>query len=140
MPIFMITQAISNMNEVNTVGEKEEKELKQLTWEILGIIFAFIPFLNELTPEIEGLDLVLSFINVGANIALGIQDIVANPESAPMEIFGLLTAGGVRDEDEFASMAATRRDITDDDIGKIGTTFKKLDTELQGIITKACKA
>ncbi|CAM6003085.1 unnamed protein product [Sphagnum balticum] len=129
------------MNEVKTVGEKEEKELKQqLTWEILGIIFAFIPFLNELTPEIEGLDLVLSFIDVGANTALGIQDIVANPESAPMEIFGLLTAGGARDEDDFASMAATRRDITEDDIGKIGTTFKKLDTKLQGIITKACKA
>jgi glucan 1,3-beta-glucosidase len=42
------------MNEVKTVDEKEEKELKeQLTWEILGIIFTFIPFLDELTVATE---------------------------------------------------------------------------------------
>ncbi|KUJ15980.1 pectin lyase-like protein [Mollisia scopiformis] len=142
MPVFLIVQAISDMNEVKTVGQQEEKELKQqLTWEILGIIFAFIPFLDDLTPEIEGLDLVLSFVDAGANTALAIADIVANPMSAPMEIFGLLTGGGVRDEDDFASMAATRKEeVTEADIGKIGTTFEKLDTALQSLITKGCKA
>jgi len=141
MPVFLITQAISDMNEVKTVGEKEEKELQvQLTLEILGIIFALIPFLGELTPEIEGLDLVLSVVDAAGNTALAIQGIVADPMSAPMEIFGLLTAGGTRDEDEFSEMSATRKGISEDDIGKIGTTFQKLDGQLQSIVSKVCKA
>ena len=102
----------------------------QFTLKILSIVFAFIPFLGELTPKIEGLDLVLSFVDVRVNTALAIQDIVSSPESAPMGDFGLLTVAGTRDEDDFAEMAATQRDISEDDIGKIGTTFKKLDDEL----------
>lgn len=141
MPVFIIIQAVNDMNEVKTIGKKEEKEMQlELTLEILGIIFAFIPFLDELTPEIEGLDLVLSAVDVAGNVALGIQSIIADPESAPMEILGLLTAGGTRDEDEFASMANTRRGISDNDIAKIGTSFKTLDKDLQNIVSKVCKA
>ncbi|KAE9377716.1 glycoside hydrolase family 55 protein [Stipitochalara longipes BDJ] len=139
MPVFLIVQAINDMNEVKTIGKKEEKEMaEQLTLEILGIIFAFIPFLDELTPEIEGLDAVLQIVDAAGNTALAIQGIVQDPESAPMEILGLLTAGGAKDEEDVASLANTRRGIAGDDIAKIGKTFKSLDDKLQGL-AKACK-
>jgi len=54
MPIYEKMKCRKHMTEVKMVGEKEEKELKEeLTWEILGIIFTFIPFLDELTVTTE---------------------------------------------------------------------------------------
>ena len=42
------------MANVKAVGEKEEAAKKKaLILEVLGIVFAFIPFLDDLTPEIE---------------------------------------------------------------------------------------
>ena len=92
------------------------KQKIDLILEILGIAFIFIPFIDDFTPELEALDGVFATIGEAGNVALGIQGIVANPSSAPMEILGLLTGPGIRTEDDFAKMAAARRSLTEDDL------------------------
>jgi glucan 1,3-beta-glucosidase len=140
MPVFLIVQAIQSMAEVKEVGDKEAAEKKRaLILEILGIVFALIPFLDDLTPAIEGLDGVLGSIAAAGNAASAIQGIIADPSSAPMEILGALTAGGVRDEEDFADMAAARRAISSDDLTKIGATFEKMDSDFHAIIKRDCK-
>ncbi|KAI9742739.1 MAG: hypothetical protein M1818_003468 [Claussenomyces sp. TS43310] len=139
MPVFMIVQAVNDMAEVKAVGEQEEKEKKiALILEILGIVFAFIPFLDDITPEIDILDGVLEIVSTGGNAALAIQGIIADPESAPMEILSALTGGGTREEGDYASMAVTRRGIDTEDLTKIGTSFQSIDADFQNIIKLDC--
>ena len=140
MPVFMIQQAIAAMATVKQIGENKAKQKKiDLIIEILGIAFIFIPFLDDLTPELEALDGVFATIGEAGNVALGIQGIVANPSSAPMEILGLLTGPGIRTEDDFAKMAAARRSLAEDDLSNIGADFKKTDSEFQDIIKPSCR-
>lgn len=139
MPVFMIQQALVSMANVKAVGEKERKQKKiALILEIIGIVLIFIPFLDDLAPELEVLDGILNIVAAAGNVALSIQAIVANPLSAPMEILGLLTAGGFKGQKDFASMAATRRGIASDDLKKIGKLFEDTDAQFQKVIEHAC--
>jgi glucan 1,3-beta-glucosidase len=140
MPVMLLVQAVQDMGQVKQIGQKEQKYLKiQLTLEILGIIFAIIPFLDELTPEIAGVSAVIRFVDVAGNTGLAVQGIVANPESAGLEILGALGGVGFRNEDDFATLAAARRDITEESLAKVGTSFKKLEDGLQGVV-RTCRA
>jgi glucan 1,3-beta-glucosidase len=140
MPVFMIQNAIASMATVKEIGDQEAAEKKRdLILEILGVVFIFIPFLDDLTPELEALDGVFQTVAAAGNVALGIQSIVSNPASAPMEILGLLGGAGVRTEDEFASMAAARRSLSEDDLESLGSDFEKSDTELQKSIRPSCR-
>lgn len=141
MPVFLIVQAVAAMESAKDTAEAQKKKDKTaLILEILGIVFAFIPFIDEFTPELEALDGVFEIVAAAGNVALGIQSIIADPSSAPMDILGILTAGGFKDETDFASMAATRRGIDSDDLTKIGADFKKADDDFQAVIKmKSCK-
>lgn len=131
LPVLIIVQGVNSMAQVKAIGEDEAREKKKnLILEILGILFAFIPFVDVLLPEVEGLEAIIAIVDVAGNAALTIQDIVAHPLSAPMDILGLLTLGGTRYEDDFASMAAKRRGISASDLTKIGTGFKAVDDKL----------
>ena len=139
MPVFMIWQAVNAMANAKSLGQAQAKADKvKLILEILGIVFIFVPFLDDIAPEVEALDGVLNTVAALGNVALSIQAIVADPISAPMELLGLLTAGGTKDEEDFAKMAETRRGIPDDDLGKIGTFFQDTDHEFQDIIELPC--
>ena len=91
------------MPEVKDIGADATKEAKiALALEILGIVFAFIPFVDEVTPEflpiVEG---TFDFLTIGGNVGLEVQSIISNPTSAPMDILGALIGAGVRDEEDF---------------------------------------
>lgn len=61
MPVFMIVQGVNSMAQVKAIGEQEAREKKiNLILEILGIVFAFVPFLDAIAPEIEGLEVTTS--------------------------------------------------------------------------------
>ncbi|RDW56742.1 pectin lyase fold factor [Coleophoma cylindrospora] len=140
MPVFMIQQAVIAMASVKAIGEQEAKQKKiDLILEILGIAFIFIPFLDDLAPELEALDGVFETIATVGNVALGVQSIISDPTSAPMEILGLLTGSGVRTEEDFATMAAARRSLSDQDVTDIGANFKKADTEFQDTVKPSCR-
>lgn len=140
MPVFMLQQAITSMASVKAIGEKQAKEDKiKLVLEILGIAFAFIPFLDDITPELELLDGAFETIAATGNVALGIQSIVSDPTSAPMVLLGLLGGGGLRDEDDFTKAAAARRAVTEDDLESIGKDFKAEQDKFDGLTEPKCR-
>jgi hypothetical protein len=136
----MIQQAIDSMATVKSIGEKEAKEKKiQLILEILGIAFIFIPFLDDLAPELEALDGVFNTISTIGNVGLGIESIVSDPSSAPMALLGLLAGGKLRSDKDFEAAAAARRALTDDDLEKIGSNFQETDSKFQDTIKPSCR-
>ncbi|SPQ22989.1 a8ef266c-8802-41e8-87ee-6caa1a908fce [Thermothielavioides terrestris] len=138
MPVFMIQQALESMAHVKAIGEEQAKRDKiNLILEILGIVFIFVPFLDDVLPEVEALDGIWGLVAAAGNVGLTIQAIIADPESAPVQLLGLLTAGGSRSEEDFAEMAASRRDIGGDVISKIGKTFQDLDNDFQGVVSRS---
>lgn len=95
LPVFMIQQSIASMADVKAIGEKQAKEDKiKLVLEILGIAFAFVPFLDDITPELEILDGAFETVATAGNVALGIQSIVSDPTLAPMVLLDLIAGCG----------------------------------------------
>ncbi|PYH85075.1 exo-1,3-beta-D-glucanase [Aspergillus uvarum CBS 121591] len=140
MPVLMLQQAIASMASVKAIGEKQAKEDKiKLVLEILGIAFAFLPFLDDLTPELELLDGAFETVAATGNVALGIQSIVSDPTSAPMVLLGLIGGGGLRDADDFSAAAAARRAVTEDDLESIGKDFKAEQDKFDGITEPKCR-
>jgi len=52
---------------------------------------------------------------------------------------GLLVGGAGRDTDEIAVMAAERRALTEDEIGKIGDDFKENNDEFEETVQPRCE-
>ncbi|PTB38652.1 hypothetical protein M441DRAFT_49043 [Trichoderma asperellum CBS 433.97] len=140
MPVFMIQQAINSMANAKSLGQQQEKRDRiNLILEILGVVFIFVPFLDDITPELEVFDGIFSTVAAAGNVVLTIQAIIADPTSAPMQLLGLLTAGGTRDEGDSTKMASTRRGISEDDLGKIGSFYKEADDDFQDVIRQSCR-
>ncbi|RFU28181.1 hypothetical protein B7463_g8175, partial [Scytalidium lignicola] len=139
MPVFMISQALEAMTTVKQIGEKEKKAKKiALILEILGIIFAFIPLLDEIAPSLEIADGAFEIVSATGNVALAIQGIVADPASAPMQILSALTLGKGKTTDDFASLAAAKRAISADDLSEIGKDFKASEDEMEATLKQTC--
>ncbi|KAI8307653.1 Glucan 1,3-beta-glucosidase [Colletotrichum sp. SAR11_59] len=143
MPVSLAQQAVESMAQVAAIGEEAaEEEKKELILTILSVVFLVIPFAGEaLGPELDATILtfgrIIDLIGAGGNTALAFYDIAKEPTSAPMEILGLLMAGGLgRDSSEMGKLAKARRDMTEVDLGKIGSIFKKNDDVFQNIIHK----
>ncbi|KAE9573163.1 Glucan 1,3-beta-glucosidase [Colletotrichum fructicola] len=141
MPVSLAQQAVESMAQVAVIGEEAaEEEKKELILTILSVVFLVIPFAGEaLGPELDATILtfgrIIDLIGAGGNTALAFYDIAKEPTSAPMEILGLLMAGGLgRDSSEMGKLAKARRDMTEVDLGKIGAIFKKNDDVIQNII------
>ncbi|KAM0249831.1 hypothetical protein ACHAQJ_008899 [Trichoderma viride] len=57
MPVFMLNQAVAAMQNAKSLGQQYAKEKKiELILEILGAVFAFWPFLDDIAPELELID------------------------------------------------------------------------------------
>ncbi|PWY88961.1 exo-1,3-beta-D-glucanase [Aspergillus heteromorphus CBS 117.55] len=139
LPVFMLNQAVASMASVKAIGEKQAKEDKiKLILEILGIVFAFVPFLDDITPELELLDGAFETVAATGNVALGIQSIVSDPTSAPMVLLGLIAGGGLKDDDDFAETAAAARELTEDDLESIGKDFKEEEESFTDLTKITC--
>ncbi|KAJ0340197.1 hypothetical protein COL922a_003629 [Colletotrichum nupharicola] len=143
MPVSLAQQEVESMAQVAAIGEEAaEEEKKELILTILSVVFLVIPFAGEaLGPELDATILtfgrIIDLIGAGGNTALAFYYIAKEPTSAPMEILGLLMAGGLgRDSSEMGKLAKARRDMTEVDLGKIGSIFKKNDDVIQNIIHK----
>lgn len=99
----------------------------------------FIPFLDELAPEMlifKGMATGLSFLS---STALAIADIVEHPENAFIDAIGIVTdAASLRTGKDYKDAADARRGMKGELIDKSGKTIKTLDDKLQGVLNKAC--
>lgn len=139
MPVFMIAQALQAMTTVKQIGEEEAKKKKLgLVLEILSIIFAFLPFLDELAPSFGIADGAFEIAAAAGNVGLAIQGIVSDPSSAPMDILSALTLGKAKTTDEFASLAAAKKAISPEDLSSIGKDFKASEDDLESTLRQTC--
>lgn len=139
MPVFMISQAVAAMNSVKDIAaqQKKEDQLKFILL-ILGIIFSFIPFLDEIGPSLGLADGIFEITAAAGNIGLAIQGIVADPSSAPMEILSALTLGKSKTTEDYAGLASAERALTDNDLSDIGTAFKGDEDKLGTTLKRGC--
>lgn len=87
-------------------------------------LFAFVPFLDEIDPEVEILDGAFETVAAAGNVALGIESVISDPASAPMVFLDLIAGGKLRGDEDFAKAAKARRALTAADLKSIGKDFK----------------
>lgn len=140
MPVIMITSALDAMAAAKSIGKKVAKEKKiAKILEILGIVLIFVPFLDDIAPELGVLNGVFSVVAVAGDVSLGIQQIVSDPSSAPMAILGAISGAGVRSENDFAKIGSARRGLGGDELKKIGNSFADADAKFQNVIKHECR-
>ena len=79
------------------------------------------------------------------NTALALYDTVKNPDSAIINVLGMLIGVGSitkvsRDADGIGSVAAARRGMKADDIAALGKIFSDNDSTLKRVLGKLCSA
>jgi chitinase len=151
IPAFLMSQALETIEEVRKIGKEiKEAEIRNRILQILGAVFAVVPFVGQAGAAITGLSAIartFTALAVGSNVALGVTDIVLNPEMAPVALLGILLgsiptrSGAARgSSDEMKEMAAIRGEITTDMIRGLGKVFNKNEGSLQKITSRnACK-
>lgn len=140
LPVFMVNQSISSMEDAKEKGkEVAAKKRRDLILEILGVVFMFIPFLDDLAPELLLADGLMDAAAFLGNTALAIKGIVDEPLSAPMALLGILTDGAAsKTEGDYAKMAKARDSIDEGELTKMGTVIKTLDDKFQSVVKKSC--
>ncbi|KAK0705051.1 hypothetical protein B0H67DRAFT_498289 [Lasiosphaeris hirsuta] len=146
LPVFMMEQAISTMEQVKEIGGKmEEKEKRDRIMLIISIIFMVIPFVGEIGFALAGATAaarIAFMIGEAANAAMTIADIVEDPESAPFAIMGMLlgigTPKGLKGSKAFNDASLARKVMDESgDMAKMGDIIKNGNGKVQGIL-KAC--
>ncbi|OAA70222.1 LysM domain-containing protein [Akanthomyces lecanii RCEF 1005] len=140
LPVFMMAQSIESMKTAKAMGQKIRKQKHDaFIQEIISIVFMFIPFIDEFTPELlffKGMATGLGFLG---GTALGIKDMIDHPENAFMDIIGIVTdAAFLRTGKGYKDAAAARRGMDGALIEKSGKTIKQLDDKMQDFLGKTC--
>jgi hypothetical protein len=149
MPVSMAYQAAQAMQEVVVIGgEVQDADRKHLILTILGAIFMVVPFLGDGLGEVASdivanLGRIISLIGAVGTVGVSAYGIVEDKSSAPMQILNILmgvagVAGSFgRDSEDMANMATLRRGMSEDELAKLGSTFKEND-DIVASVVKAC--
>ncbi|THY23807.1 glycoside hydrolase [Aureobasidium pullulans] len=152
-PVFMLMQAVDGMAEAKALGAKEEKEeeeeekrRKNFILLIISVVFMFVPFVGEelaLAAGLATLGRTIAIAGELGNAALATYDTVQDPESAVVNILGMLVGVGAiakveRSGENIGEVAKLRRGMTAEDVAGLGSVFKNSDDMLQKII-KVCR-
>ncbi|KAF7550314.1 hypothetical protein G7Z17_g5812 [Cylindrodendrum hubeiense] len=129
MSIFLIRDSVDLMEEVVEMAkELEEADKKSLILNLLSALFFVIPALGSTLASLGLTTLGRAFVWIGegANIGMGIYDMVGNPNAIPLDIFGIiLSVKGIRDVGNARKAATARRGMSDVDISAISTKVAK---------------
>lgn len=140
MAVFMLSQAVVNMQSVVEIGDSyEAAEKKKMINDILMGVLLVVPFLGEVSVVADafvGMSRIIRMIGDAGLGATTIYDIVEDPKMAPLTIMEALLFSGMRDPDQFSTMGTARRAMTKDDIKNLGSEIEALDDQFQGIIAK----
>ncbi|KAK4233583.1 hypothetical protein C8A03DRAFT_19370 [Achaetomium macrosporum] len=133
MPVFMLQSAVSSMANVKQIGSQvREAEKKELILTILGALLMVIPFVGEgaraLFGGAEMIVRIAALISEAGNVALGVEQIVSELESAPWVILTLLGGeiGGVvgkSGEEDFSVAAQARKGMRSSDLAHFPDDF-----------------
>lgn len=114
------------MQQVADIGEHiEDEKRKQLILIFLTAFLLILPGVGEALDALVDTALIsriITLIGDVGNAALTVYDIVDDPKSVPLAIFGLLLGGvASRSEKSFSDAARIRRGMSDKMIAALGT-------------------
>jgi hypothetical protein len=140
MAVFMLSQAVTNMQEVVEVADSyEATKKKELINNILIGVLLVMPFLGEVdlvADAFVGLSRIITLIGDAAVGATTIYAIVEDPKIAPLMILETLLFSGIRNPDKFSAMGIARRGMSKENIKSLGSGIAALDNQFQGIVAK----
>ncbi|KAL3477790.1 glycoside hydrolase superfamily [Aspergillus californicus] len=153
--IFMLEQAVDSMAQAKEIGAQEEKDEEEeerkrkesLILLILGVVFLFVPMVGEGIAASLGLANLARIIAIAGelgNAALATYDTVNNPESAVVNMLGLLFGAGAftkvsRNAKGLGDVAKWRKGMSTSEIASLGKFFEDGDASVQAILGKVCK-
>jgi hypothetical protein len=76
----------------------------------------------------------IALAGLAGEAALTIIDVIENPAMAPVAIAGMLTAGRLSTGKQYKDAAPARRQMSSNDMGKLGDSFKRNDATVQRIM------
>lgn len=147
MPVYQLQEAVDNMKEIKSIGEKaRDAKKKDLILMILGIVLLILPFAGELLGPVVGSATQVArlalLISEAGNAALTIADIIKDPASAPFAILGLLVGaagtGKVSRSDTFHKAFKIREALDSSKLAKFSHSFREKDAIVQKLV-KSCK-
>lgn len=145
IPVLMVGEAIKAMQAiVKTAEEIEEAQKKEFILLFLSAVLFIVPAIGEGLAAIglASLGRVLSLLGEAGSAAQGIYDVANSDVSGPLEIIGLVfgAAGGIFDAAKVAQAAKVRRQMSANDVGKLGDDVKgSLDKVTKVLQNGVCK-
>ncbi|CAG8920185.1 unnamed protein product [Penicillium salamii] len=140
LAVFMLSQAVSNMQEVVEVADSyEEEKKKDLISKILMGVLLVVPFLGEadlVADAFVGLSRIITIIGDAGVAATTIYAVVEDPKMAPLTILETLLFTGMRNPEEFSAMGTARRAMSKDNLKSLGSGIAALDKQFQDIVAK----
>ncbi|RLL93056.1 hypothetical protein CFD26_100639 [Aspergillus turcosus] len=138
LSVELLMQAVSSMQTVMEIGkEQQDLDKKKLVDEILMAVFLVVPFLGEIDiigDAFAGLARLMTLIGDVSVAGYTVYSIADNPDEALPIIFETLLLAGRRTPDEFGTMAASRRKITDETISSLGSVFEHQNTVIHNMV------
>ncbi|QPH06483.1 hypothetical protein C2857_004988 [Epichloe festucae Fl1] len=124
VPVLMMQEALKAMKKVAEFGKDiEEKDKKMLALNFLMALFFFLPAVGNAVASVglATLGRFLATLGELGNIGQGIYDIVDDPKSAPLAIFGIiLGAGALKDIAKVRKAADLQRGMSSQMIKSMG--------------------
>lgn len=143
MAVFLLSQAVTNMQNVVDVAEKYKEAKKEIINNILMGTLLVLPFLGELDMIADSLLSISRIITMIGDAGIGamtVYSVVEDPKMALLTILETLLMYGMRNLGDFNRMGTARRDMTKDDIKSISASFKERNDQFQTIVAKCVKA
>ncbi|OJJ67761.1 hypothetical protein ASPBRDRAFT_661128 [Aspergillus brasiliensis CBS 101740] len=141
--VELLLQVVSSMQEVVAIGKAEEAwKKKEMIEDIISAIFLVVPFIGEadaISDVFLDVSRVATVVGDTAIVADSIYDIVSDPDNRVSTILSTLLLVGQRSVEEYGTMAAARRDISDETIESLGPVFKEKNTQVENLV-KDCAA
>ena len=130
LPAITTETAVEGMKQIVKVAQEiKKKEREEL---ILGFVTAFlffIPIVGEAAGSagLSAARSLIALVGAAGDAGLTLYSIIEDPSNAFMSVFSYLAGAGVG-RTGFSKAASARRAMTSDDIKKLGSVKKDLDT------------
>lgn len=141
-PVTVLAQAVQTMKDTKKTAEEiKDEERNNELMNIFGIVFMLLPFVGELLGPFGGvvamIGRIISTIGTAGDLAVNLQSIVQDPETAPMVLIGVLagvTGSGIaRSAKGYKPLKQSKATM---DSGGVFTKFGKLSKENNDVINK----
>lgn len=144
LPVLLVKDAVKQMSDiVDEVNRWEEEKRKNIILAFLTAIFFFIPIAGEVLGSIAALaniGRVIATLGAAGELALDIYSIVDDKDNLPLAILSIvLSPLAILDAVQIGKAAGFRRDMTPEQVGKLGSRISDPLNSISKIKGAMCK-